>query len=131
MKNNLINRVKVISAFVILGTFLLTGCSTTNSSLYHYNDYAEKYYALKKEGDPASLLEWQKTMESIVVTSKNNGKQVPPGIYANLGYIKLRTNDLGSAVALFKSEKEAYPQATVFMDRLIQKAEKRTQEGAQ
>ena len=47
---------------------------------------------------------------------------VPPGIYAELGYIYLKENKSKEAVTLFETESQLYPESKHLMDRLIQSA---------
>jgi hypothetical protein len=110
----------MITAVSILS---LTGCTTT-AIQYDYGDYSEKYYSFKKEPGAESLIEWKKSMMEIVTIANEKTLRVPPGIYANLGYLSLKENNMIEAVSYFELEKKTYPQATVFMNRLIQKSRK-------
>ena len=47
---------------------------------------------------------------------------VPPGIYAEYGYLQLQQGNNAQAIALFKQEKALWPEATVFMDHMIKVA---------
>ena len=67
-------------------------------------------------------------MTEVIEESGENEFRVPPGIYANLGYLSLKQNKFDEAVIYFNKEKQTYPQATVFMDKLIEKT-KSTKDG--
>jgi hypothetical protein len=56
---------------------------------------------------------------------------VPPGVYAELGYIYNLQNNTKEAIKLFDLEKQVYPESTVFMDLLIQQADKRASMNAE
>lgn len=114
---------KYTLATTFLSAVFLTGCGTT-AIKYDYGDYAESYYSYKKEPGENSLKEWKSAMTEVVSNAKEKDLRVPPGIYANLGYLALKENNNIEAITYFKLEKQTYPQATRFMNNLIQKAEK-------
>ncbi|MBL4942582.1 MAG: DUF4810 domain-containing protein [Colwellia sp.] len=109
---------------VIVITVFLAGCQTTKP-MYEYEDYAESFYSLKKEGGDEAAKQWQTSLESIIEKSKVKAVRVPPGVYANLGYIHLKANNSAGAISFFEQEKQIYPEAAKFMDNLIQKAKAR------
>ncbi len=112
---------KYVIAISAVSVLLLSGCATT-AIQYDYADYSEKYYSFKKEPGAESLREWKASMLEIVTIAKEKTLRVPPGIYANLGYLSLKDSNMIEAVSYFELEKKTYPQATIFMNRLIQKA---------
>tara|TARA_R110001583_G_scaffold3812_4_gene23279 strand:+ start:1519 stop:1869 length:351 start_codon:yes stop_codon:yes gene_type:complete len=106
-----------VVAFV---TIFLAGCQTTKP-MYEYENYSESFYSMKKEGGEETAAQWKISLESIIEKSKVKAVRVPPGIYANLGYIHLKANNSEKAIAFFEQEKQIYPEASKFMDNLIQK----------
>lgn len=109
---------------IMMLAVMATGCATTKSSMYNYGTYSESYYAMKKEANADTSLEWKSTLETIISDSKTDKLRVPPGVFANLGYIYLQANNNEKAVFFFQAEKEAYPEAGKFMNNLIRKVEK-------
>lgn len=105
---------------VIFFTIFLSGCQTTKP-MYEYENYAESFYSMKKEGGEETAVKWKASLEKIIKKSKAKAVRVPPGVYANLGYIHLKGNDSDSAITYFEQEKQLYPEATKFMDNLIKK----------
>lgn len=104
--------------------FLLSGCSSGPKPLYNYGDYSESYYGTKKDTSPESALKLQKSIEQAIDKSDNSRSgKVAPGMYANIGYIYLKSGDTKKAIDSFNKEKAEYPEATIFMDRMIQKTE--------
>ena len=106
---------------VVFITIFLAGCQTTKP-MYEYENYAESFYTMKKEGGAETAAEWKISLESIVEKSKVKAVRVPPGVYANLGYIHLKANNNEGAIAFFEQEKQIYPEAAKFMNTLIKKA---------
>jgi len=118
-----INKMELKLPVIVLFTILATGCATTKNKMYSYGDYSENFYAMKKDTNADTSLEWKSTLEDIITNSKLDKLRVPPGVYANLGYIYLQANKTEKAVFFFHEEKEVYPESAVFMDNLIKKAE--------
>ena len=45
--------------------------------------------------------------------------RLAPGLYAELGYLKLNQGDQATAVELFRKEAEAFPESEVFMSGVV------------
>ena len=45
---------------------------------------------------------------------------MPPGIHAELGYIKARQGNEAEALAHYESEMKLYPESRLFLERLTQ-----------
>jgi len=101
---------------------LISGCSG-KKPMYEYSNYSESYYQLKQTGDAESTSRWKTSLEDSIEKSNALAIRVPPGIYANLGYLYLKVNDTQKAISFFKMEKALYPESGIFMDNLIKKAE--------
>jgi hypothetical protein len=109
--------------------FFLSGCSAPNPPLYNYGTYSENYYALKKDATAEKALEYQKALEYCIENAQESRSgRVPPGMYANLGYLYLKAGQNKKAIESFTKEKSVYPEATFFMDKMINKVE--TMEGS-
>ncbi len=101
------------------------GCAQNSvKPLYNYANYNKSYYESKKNTGEESALKLQTTIEQ-AIKNKDSGSsgRVPPGMYANLGYIHLKNGKASEAIDNFKKEKTIYPESTHFMDRMIKKVE--------
>lgn len=106
----------------VCAAFVLSACSNQPKPLYNYGDYSDSYYDAKKNMNEESALELQKAIEySIENASESSSGRVPPGMYANLGYIYLKSGKNEEAIAYFVKEKATYPESVHFMNRMIQK----------
>lgn len=105
---------------------LLVGCAPT--PMYYWGDYSESIYAYRKEATEKNLLSHRDKLIGIIDISNERATRVPPGIYAELGYIYDRTNLYKEAVANFCKEEELYPESKILMDRLIEHIKKRSDE---
>jgi hypothetical protein len=107
----------------LLGALLLSGCAQPQE-LYNYNDYSDKYYSFKKDVSEESALNLQNSIEQAIEESaKSRSGRVPPGMYANLGYLYLKGGSPQQAINNFEKEKSVYPESAHFMDRIIAKVE--------
>lgn len=103
---------------------LLSACSGGPKPLYNYGDYSEDYYGAKKNMSEESALKLQQSIEySIENASESSSRRVAPGMYANLGYIYLKSGKNLEAISYFEKEKSLYPESAHFMDRMIKKVQ--------
>ena len=115
-------KMKSISLFITIPVVLImTGCGQPKP-LYTYGDYSSSYYASKKNANAESLLELQKSIEEAIENvDDSRSRRVAPGMYANLGYIYLKSGKTDKAIENFNKEKSTYPESAHFMDRMIKK----------
>ncbi len=116
--------IKIKLLLLVALAFFIGACTHQATALYEYGDYSESYYANKKNMNEESTLKLQKSMEqAIEKRGESISGRVPPGIYANLGYMYLKSGSPNKAIANFQKEKATYPESAHFMDRLIKKVE--------
>ncbi len=100
------------------------GCAQKQTTLYNFGTYSNSYYAYKQELTAEKSLELQKALEeAIAAEDKGTSGRVPPGMYANLGYLYLKNGNPQKAIESFQNEKMLYPESAHFMDRVIKKVE--------
>jgi len=120
MKNNTIISLLAITAI----GFVMSGCGAQPKPLYTYGNYSESYYSSKKDVGTNTALELQKSIEyAIENANESRSGRVAPGMYANLGYIYLKSGKTDKAIESFNKEKSIYPESAHFMDRMIKKIE--------
>jgi len=112
---------KKIILMILISSALISGCAT-QKPMYEYSNYSESFYGMKKEGGAETSDEWKTTLEDIISKSNASITRVPPGVYANLGYLYLKMNNNEQAIFYFEEEKKIYPESIKFMDNLISKA---------
>ena len=98
---------------------LLSGC-VTNHQRYEWGAYDPSLYAYYK--DPAKEAALAESLTSIISTADSKHAQVPPGIYAEYGYLQLQQGKNLAAVELFRQEEAHWPESKVFMERMIKVA---------
>ncbi|WP_458774773.1 DUF4810 domain-containing protein [Desulforhopalus sp. 52FAK] len=103
--------------------FLFTGCAARKQPMYYFGDSSQALYAHKKEPTDESFMQMKQSLEDVIKHSELSGINIAPGTFANIGYLNLLENKPDQAIAYFNREKQLYPEATIFMDRMIQKVE--------
>jgi hypothetical protein len=98
---------------------LLSGC-VTNHQRYGWGTYDPSLYAYYK--DPTKEAALAESLAAIISTADSDHALVPPGIYAEYGYLRLQEGKNLAAVELFKQEESHWPESKVFMDRMIKVA---------
>jgi hypothetical protein len=90
--------------------------------MYYWGDYSQSLYDCCKEPTEENLLRHRQILEEIIAESNNRNLRVPPGVYAELGYIYFRQNRSAEAIKLFDLEERTYPESKIFMQRLTRAA---------
>jgi hypothetical protein len=97
----------------------LAGC-VTNHQRYDWGSYDPSLYAFYK--DPTKEAALAESLAAIISTADSDHALVPPGIYAEYGYLQLQAGKNVAAVGLFKQEEAHWPESKIFMDRMIKVA---------
>ncbi len=119
------------AAVVAIALGLLgSGCATQRQPMYAWGNYSDSLYQSKKNESPETYEQHVQALEKIVTESKARNLRVPPGVYAELGYVYLSRNNPAKAIELFTLEKQTYPESAVLMNGLIGRAEKSMSPGA-
>lgn len=103
------------TAMAVLCGFLAlsTGCV---SSMYGWGRYETSLY--KHYKNPADQEQFARSLEKIIERGEQRGR-VPPGIYAEYGYLLMVQGRAGEAVTFFEREKAQWPESTHLMDVMI------------
>ena len=105
--------------FAILGLLALgLGCQAPRQR-YQWGDYEASLYKLAK--DPGSLDAYGAGLLAQIGKGEPT-RSVPPGIYAEYGYYLLEKRQNPESILYFQKEKDAWPEAGAFMDRMIKVA---------
>jgi hypothetical protein len=102
---------------------LLAGC-VTNHQRYDWGTYDPSLYSYYK--DPTKEAALAGSLAEIISTADSHHALVPPGIYAEYGYLQMQAGKNVAAVELFKQEEAHWPESKVFMERMIKVASTQT-----
>lgn len=100
----------------------LGACTPAQRGLYDWGDYEDGMSAQLIDNDPnAALAIYVRTLNEI---QQRNGR-VPPGLFADYGFLLYLRGDYGGAIANFEREKQLFPEAAALMDKLIARVNQR------
>lgn len=109
---------KQLTTLFLLITFV-SGCSTVTEAGYYWGDYSSTLYALTKSPSEKTRLAHEEQLQKIIEYSLERGLKVPPGIYAELGYVNSKRGNAESAAAYYSAEIESYPESKHFLERVM------------
>lgn len=104
----------------LLLTAVLTGCAP--SGLFYWGDYEtslfERYVQNNAQQTDAYL-------SQTILTAETQHRRVPPGVYADYGFLLYTRGDKAGAIANFQKERALYPESQALMNKLIEKIEQK------
>jgi len=109
--------------FLIASILILASCST-QKPLYTWGKYDVASYKYLKNRDDKSTQELIKTYKSIIAKQRGTRKVVPPGVYADYGYILLQENKIKEGKAMLLKEVSLYPESKPFIKRILKMLDK-------
>ncbi len=109
------------SVFYYLPTicsFFIISCTPTKP-FYYWGTYDVSSYNYLKNNDDKSTQELISNYK-LITGSQNSIRQVaPPGIYADYGFLLLRTGKIEEGNSMLEKEISLYPESRVFIERVI------------
>jgi hypothetical protein len=120
-------RISLLIAGLFVSLFF-SGCAP--QKMYYFGDYSETLYTFEKSQSEETFLKHKQQLDRIIAESGKRNLPVPPGIYAELGYIKQKENKSEESIKLYQTEAQLYPESKYFMDRLIQSAKATDKSGS-
>ncbi len=109
-------------ALLLLTLIGLTGCVAPTK--YDWGSYESSLYSYYK--DPAKIADLSKSLADTISTAEKTNKPVPPGVYAEYGFILHQQGKSSEAVPFFEKEKSKWPESTALMDSMIKMASRST-----
>lgn len=100
---------------VFVGLFLAS-CGVQQN--YAWNGYSGHLLSYYKNPDETQKFADKMNVSIQKAEAKN---MVPPGMYAEYGYLLLKMNDDEAAAVYFLKEKEKWPESAFLMDKVILK----------
>ena len=103
-------------SIVLLALLALAFSGCAKSTMYTWGNYDTKLYKYYK--NPENLDSLTEELEDIIEKGEEKDN-VPPGIYAEYGYLLLEQGQLQEALVCFEKEKLRWPESAPFMERTI------------
>lgn len=104
------------------GLLLLASCAP-QKTLYNWGKYQEASYKYVKTDTDEDREKLVKAYEYIINNQKEGRQVVPPGIYADYGYLLVKHGKKEEGLKLMKMEIALYPESEVFIGRIIKRLE--------
>ncbi|MGC3976898.1 MAG: DUF4810 domain-containing protein [Paludibacteraceae bacterium] len=109
---------------IIAVTVLAFVSCTVQKPLYSWNNYNITSYNYLKNNDEKSTQELIETYQKIIEKQTGTRGVVPPGVYADYGFILLTLNKTEQGKSMLLKEVELYPESEVFVNRILKMFEK-------
>jgi hypothetical protein len=111
------------SLLIILVLFLISSCAPS-TSLYTWGskkkyNYHNASYNYLKVNDEKSIDILKSSYIDIINKQKGTRKTVPPGIYADYGFLLVSLNENEKGIEMLKQEMILYPESTIFITRIL------------
>ncbi|MBY4899162.1 DUF4810 domain-containing protein [Cupriavidus sp. AU9028] len=107
------------SVLLLSAMSALAACAP--QSKYAWGSYEPALYAYYKT--PGAAAAFAEQLNQSIATAEESGARVPPGMYAEYGYMLLEQGKGKEAVAFFEKERSAWPESARFMNRMLQSAQ--------
>ncbi len=99
---------------VVIPLLLLCGCATQKYGWYGYDDSLYAYYK-----HPENKAKYIERLRVIIEKAEQSNTKVPPGIYAEYGYVFDEAQDYSKAIVYFRKEEGMWPESAFFMEKMI------------
>jgi len=97
-----------------------TGCAPR--SLYDWGEYEDSLYLRYNSSDFAQA----ETAVAETLPTTAHPSRVPPGVYADYGFLLYRRGDYARAIQFFEKEQTTYPESSLLMTKLIDRVRQRS-----
>ncbi len=101
---------------------MLASCSSTKP-LYSWYNYERATYQYSKKNTEELQLKLLKEYERIIHHQKGSRGMVPPGMYAEYGYLLCKMGNPTEGLLFLKEEIKAYPESEQYISRIIKQLE--------
>ncbi len=113
-------------AMVLSFAALASACAPTG--LYHWDHYNQSLNASYITHDQT---ESRTALEAAITSAQKEGRRVPPGVCAELGFLIYKGGQGEQAIEYFQKEAQLYPESKPLMDKLTAKVREQAPAEAQ
>ena len=108
---------------IFISAVLFVSCTTSQKPLYSWGNYADANYNYLKKNDEKATSKLVEMYEKIIKKQNGSRKVVPPGVYADYGFILIQTNRKEEGKIMLLNEIALYPESKIFVDRILKMIE--------
>ncbi len=91
--------------------------------LYSWYGYEGKSYNYLKKRNESSRKRLMESYESMISKQKGDRAVVPPGVYADYGWMLIQDGSKERGKEMLRKEMELYPESSVFINRVLKRFE--------
>jgi hypothetical protein len=102
----------------------VTGCAKPQP-IYRWGIYETLIYESYTTADGSIPGTHSARLSEDIARTQAEGRRVPPGVHAHLGFLYYSQGEIDAARAQFISEKELFPESSTFMDGILARMENR------
>ncbi len=114
-------------ALSALSASLLFGCATPQPPIYSWGNYEQLVYEMYAKPGQAEPDVQVAKLSADVTRAQAEGKRVPPGVHAHLGYMYYLQGNRDAAHREFAAERELFPESAAFVDGLLTRLQENEQ----
>lgn len=115
---------KLIFPAAMIAVLLTVSSCTTTKTLYSWYDYEDVTYQYSKKSTEELQVKVLEQYKKITERQKGVRGVVPPGMYAEYGYLLYKTGKKDEGLSFLKKEVELYPESDTYISRIIKQLEK-------
>ena len=108
--------------FIGVCIFAFASC-TTVKPLYSWYNYEDITYQYSKKSTEELQVKVLEQYQKMIDKQKGARGIVPPGLYAEYGYMLYRTGKKEEGLSFLKEEIKAYPESETYISRIIKQLE--------
>lgn len=110
---------------LFIGTCMLAFAScNTVKPLYSWYNYEDITYQYSKKSTEELQIKVLEQYQKMIDQQKGSRGAVPPGLYAEYGYMLYRTGKKEEGLSFMKEEIKIYPESEKYISRIIKQLEK-------
>lgn len=117
-----LRRMIILSLVFIPTLLLMTSCMSTQT-LYSWYDYEDTTYQFSKKQTEELKVSVLEEYAKVIEKQKGIRGVVPPGMYAEYGYMLYRTGKQEEGLNFLKQEVALYPESEKYISRIIKQLE--------
>jgi hypothetical protein len=106
----------------ILAAVIALACAPQTKQMYRWGGYDTALY--KHYKSPQDRETFVASLKKLIAEAEQAGGKVPPGCYAEYGYALLEEGQRDAAVEYFAKERDLWPESRLFMEKMIQNAQR-------
>jgi hypothetical protein len=105
---------------------LIFFASCAPNTMYSWNGYDQAVLDYYK--NPNEREKYIEALSEIIVEAESSGN-VPPGLYAEYGYVYFEDRNFDQAIIYFEKEHAVWPESRIFMNKMIRNANLQKKQG--